>query len=75
VFAYVQPYSLNDIKLSVNQFESQCKKLNLYFHRQTLTKSLEGHSLELLTVTVDGESTEADRIEDPASILYPGSTE
>ena len=55
LFAYAQPFTRTDIDKGVQQFEVNLKEAfgnEIYFHKQVLVKSLEGHSMEYLTVTL-----------------------
>lgn len=63
---------MNDIKLSVAEFAANCKANGFYYHQQTLVRSVEGHDVDIITVTGgDSDSTPGDAIPDPARILYP----
>ena len=53
LFAYSQPFTRTDIERSIGVFEVQCKSHgdSIYFHKEVLIDSLEGHPMHLLTVT------------------------
>jgi len=53
LFAYAQPFTRSDIERSIDKFQKQCSEHSneIYFHKEVLIKSLEGHPVHLLTVT------------------------
>lgn len=54
LFAFVHPFTLTDIQLSVANFEAKCiAQKGVYFHKEVLCHSLEGLPMELITVTWD----------------------
>lgn len=73
IFAYVQPFSLSDIRLSVEDFTKKCGKIGLYCHSNTLVLSSEGWPMDILTVTAEksasGEHTFDEPMYDEAAIL------
>ena len=55
LFAYAQPFTRTDIDKGVLQFESDLKRAfgeQLYYKKEVLTKSLEGHPIHYLTVSL-----------------------
>lgn len=53
LFAYAQPFTRTDIERSILEFEAKCRRLEnrVYFHKEVLIESLEGHPMHILTVT------------------------
>jgi len=53
LFAYSQPFTRTDIERSIDEFETACQSYGdyIYFHKEVLIESLEGHPMHLLTVT------------------------
>lgn len=83
LFAYSQPFTRTDIERSLDEFETQCKTHgeSIYFHKEVLIDSLEGHPMHILTVTgnntrsevqnLSKDSTvEGDAIPNPDGLLY-----
>ena len=70
LFAYAHPFTLNDINLSINEFEKKIRaETGIYFHKERLIDSLEGHPVHFLTFTKASQNevdeAEFDKIENP----------
>ena len=53
LFAYSHPFTRTDIERSIVEFEGKCRRHEslIYFHKEVLVNSLEGHPMHILTVT------------------------
>ena len=53
LFAYAQPFTRTDIERGIDEFGEQCRSHDnqIYFHKEVLIDSLEGHPMHILTVT------------------------
>ena len=53
LFAYSHPFTRTDIERSLVEFETKCRRYEneIYFHKEVLVDSLEGHPMHILTVT------------------------
>jgi len=71
LFAYAHPFTKTDVDASIDAFELKCKSNpSVYFHREVLTRSLEGHSMHFMTVTWDETDNESlQRIHDLQSSI------
>ena len=63
LFAYAQPFTRMDIDRSVSEFEQQCSDNEIYFHKEVLIESLEGHPMQILTVTGNNGLSESQTLE------------
>ena len=72
LFAYAQPFTRTDIERSLVDFEAKCaSQPQVYFHKDILVESLEGHPMHLVTVTGQNEqSDDCDEVQDPCNVLY-----
>lgn len=60
LFAYSQPFTRTDIERSITDFETKCQSHGdlIYFHKEVLIDSLEGHPMHILTVTGNNDLSE-----------------
>ena len=79
LFAYSQPYTRTDVEKSIDLFQSSLQQhaKEVYFHKEVLINSLEGHPMHMLTVTgrsgeeEEGSSEFTGEIPDALGALYP----
>ena len=79
LIAYSQPFTRTDVEKSIDLLESQMKQhaQEVYFHKEVLINSLEGHPMHMLTVTgrsyeeEEGKSEFTGEIPDAHDVLYP----
>ena len=70
-FAYSNPYPFYEINKNTGIFEKMCPKDSI-FHRETLTHSLDGREIELITISHNSNfSTER---EEKLPFLFPASS-
>jgi len=76
-FAFCYPYSYESICSTVDALARAQLGEDVYFRRETLTTSLEGRAVELLTITADDGSYQGDSPltwDEPASSTSPRSS-
>ena len=73
--SYVQPFTLNDIKISCDHFETKLKELKAFVDRRVLCQSFEGRPCEIITVTDSDFQKAENRDYDKKDIVYPNDKE
>ena len=64
LFAYSQPFTRTDIDRSLVDLEEQCKAHGdaIYFHKEVLIRSLEGHPMHMVTLTANTNRSEVQQL-------------
>lgn len=71
-FAYTYPFSFSDITRKLDEMQAKLvNRKNVYFHRETLTYSVEGRKQEMVTVSSMDKISQDDEREEYIPGLFP----